>query len=229
MFVVIFEVQPRPERKDEYLELGKELKPRLEAIDGFIDNERFSSRHTPGRVLSLSTWRDEKSVVRWRSQGDHRQVQEKGRFEVFQDYRLRVGEVTDDTETPAGLPLMRQIRFDETEAGEAKTVTIAELTPSAGSKVEAPSILDRLGIGPGAEGLLEHEVFESIYTAGKLLLLAGWRNSAAASAWTPPMPAGIGSIRRRTVRIIREYGMFDRREAPQFYPEPTDRRATESR
>jgi heme-degrading monooxygenase HmoA len=72
------------------------LKPKLEAIDGFIDNERFASMKTKGRVLSLSIWRDEKAVVRWRTHGEHHDVQEKGRFEVFEDYHLRrVGEVTD--------------------------------------------------------------------------------------------------------------------------------------
>ena len=94
MFAVIFEVQPKSDRWDDYLSLAKQLKPKLEAIDGFIDNDRFESQRTKGRVLSLSTWRDEKSVVRWRTHGEHYAVQEKGRFEVFEDYHLRVGEVT---------------------------------------------------------------------------------------------------------------------------------------
>ncbi len=79
MFAVIFEVQPKKERWNDYLDLAKYLKPKLEAIDGFIDNERFESKRTKGRVLSLSTWRDEKAVVRWRTHGEHHGVQEKGR------------------------------------------------------------------------------------------------------------------------------------------------------
>jgi len=70
MFAVIFEVQPKKERWNDYLDLAKYLKPKLEAIDGFIDNERFESKRTKGRMLSLSTWRDEKAVVRWRTQGE---------------------------------------------------------------------------------------------------------------------------------------------------------------
>src|SRR5215213_7268929 len=118
MFVVIFEVQPKKERWDDYLDLAKRLKPELEAIDGFIDVERFESQRTKGRVLSLSTWRDEKSVVRWRTHGGHHQVQEKGRFEVFEDYHLRVGEVTADSH-PQGSSLQEQ-RYDVTEIGAAK-------------------------------------------------------------------------------------------------------------
>ena len=71
MFSVIFEVLPVGDRKDEYLDLAKHLKPILETIDGFVDNERFESKRRPGWVLSHSTWRDEKSVVRWRTQGEH--------------------------------------------------------------------------------------------------------------------------------------------------------------
>ncbi|MGA7127335.1 MAG: antibiotic biosynthesis monooxygenase, partial [Chthoniobacterales bacterium] len=102
MFAVIFEVQPKKERYDQYLELAKFLKPELERIDGFIDNERFASQKVEGRVLSLSTWRDEKSVIRWRTLAVHHGVQEKGRNEVFADYHLRVGEITTDTHVPAG-------------------------------------------------------------------------------------------------------------------------------
>ena len=71
------------------------MKPKLEAINGFINNERFASMKSKGRVLSLSIWRDEKAVVRWRTHGENHDVQEKARFEVFEDYHLRVGEVTD--------------------------------------------------------------------------------------------------------------------------------------
>src|ERR1700685_4803413 len=113
MFAVIFEVQPKKERWNDYPDRAKYLKPKLEAIDGFIDNERFESKRVKGLVLSLSTWRDEKAVVRWRTQGEHHGVQEKGRFEIFEDYHLRVGEVTDDSDSSRD-PSVVQQRLDET-------------------------------------------------------------------------------------------------------------------
>src|SRR3954467_15101956 len=112
MFAVIFEVQPKSDRWDQYLDLAKLLRPELEQIKGFIDNERFKSWRTEGRLLSLSIWTDEKAVVRWRTHAMHHGVQEKGRFEVFEDYHLRVGEITADTHMPGREPPKQQ-RFDE--------------------------------------------------------------------------------------------------------------------
>ena len=220
MFAVIFEVQPRKERFDDYLDLAKYLKPKLEAIDGFIDNERFVSKRTARHLLSLSTWRDEKAVIRWRTQGEHHGVQEKGRFEIFEDYHLRVGEVTADSAPPRGVGI-EQKRFDETEFGAAKLVTITELSPRAGSSWDARAELlpALLGLDARASGLVDQELFESIYNPGKLLLLAGWRDATAAGSWQPSRPEAAQSPRHRQVRIIRDYGMFERREAPQFYPE----------
>ncbi len=220
MFVVIFEVQPKKERWNDYLNLAKQLKPKLEAIDGFIDNERFASKRTAGRLLSLSTWRDEKAVVRWRSHGEHHAVQQKGRFEVFEDYHLRVGEVTADTQPPNGLAV-QQKRFDETKIGAAKTVTMTEITLKDGSTLGAgPDLVPtHLGLDATAAGLVNHELFESIYAPGKLLLLASWRDADAAGAWTPIRLPAAKLLRHRQVMIIRDYGMFDRREAPQFYPD----------
>src|SRR5262245_56161212 len=173
MFAVIFEVQPKPERWDDYLGLAKQLKPKLEAIDGFIDNERFESKRTKGRLLSLSTWRDEKAVVRWRSHGEHHGVQEKGRFEIFQNYHLRGGEMTADSQ-PTNCVAVQQKRFDATEVGTGKVVTITEVSPSEpGAPAAKPEQLPaQLGLKPSAAGLVDHEVFESIYNKGKLLLLA---------------------------------------------------------
>src|SRR4030088_3246370 len=147
MFSVIFEVHPRPERFDLYLDLAKELKPILEGIDGFIDNERFESTRRPGWILSHSTWRDEKSVVRWRTVAKHHDTQQRGRDEVFQDYHLRVGEVVSDTAPPNGVPLVEQ-RLDETEIGRAKFATLTEVLPSStGAGSLAPSELaDRLSL-----------------------------------------------------------------------------------
>jgi heme-degrading monooxygenase HmoA len=218
MFAVIFEVQPREGRFDDYLELAKSLRPRLDAIEGFIDIDRFASRRTKGRVLSLSIWRDEKAVVRWRTQSDHHGAQHKGRFEIFEDYRLRVGEIAADTAPPAGTPV-EQTRFDETQVGDAKIATITEVTPRHDGALDAEALRADLGLRADADGLIGQETFESIYNPGKLLLLASWRDTDAANTWAPAKPAAAGSLRHRQVRIIRDYGMHERAEAPQFYPD----------
>jgi heme-degrading monooxygenase HmoA len=113
------DVHPRREKFDLYLDLAKGLKPILEGIDGFIDNERFESSRGTGWILSHSTWRDEKSVVRWRTVAKHHDTQQRGRDEVFQDYHLRVGEIVADTAPPAGGAIIEQ-RLDETKIGRAQ-------------------------------------------------------------------------------------------------------------
>jgi len=96
MHVVIFEVEPTDEGKAEYLEIAGALRKELETIDGFISIERFESLVTPGKVLSLSTWRDEAAIQTWRERMAHRNAQNKGRDELFERYRIRVAEVVRD-------------------------------------------------------------------------------------------------------------------------------------
>jgi heme-degrading monooxygenase HmoA len=96
MIAVIFEVEPEPARRQEYLDTAAALRAELEAIDGFISVERFESLSRPGKLLSLSFWRDEEAVRRWRNLGSHREAQVRGRQGVFRDYRLRVAEVMRD-------------------------------------------------------------------------------------------------------------------------------------
>jgi heme-degrading monooxygenase HmoA len=90
MYAVIFEVEPRPGRQGDYLDIAAALRPQLEAIDGFISIERFESLAQKGKLLSLSFWRDADAVRRWREHAEHRAAQAKGRGEIFADYRISV-------------------------------------------------------------------------------------------------------------------------------------------
>lgn len=96
MIAVIFEVEPNPGRKDAYLDTAARLKPELEKMDGFISIERFESLVKPGKILSLSFWRDEDAVKRWRNFEGHRKAQSAGRATIFADYRLRIAHVLRD-------------------------------------------------------------------------------------------------------------------------------------
>ena len=96
MIAVIFEVLPFPGRTQEYLDLAADLRPELEKVDGFISIERFASLTNEGKILSLSIWRDEDAVTRWRGLKRHRLAQARGRAGIFADYRLRVAAVIRD-------------------------------------------------------------------------------------------------------------------------------------
>lgn len=96
MMAVIFEVLPHPDQKQAYLDAAAMLRPHLEKIDGFISIERFESLSQPGKILSLSYWRDEEAVRQWRTLEAHRRVQSAGRQTIFADYRLRVAHVVRD-------------------------------------------------------------------------------------------------------------------------------------
>jgi heme-degrading monooxygenase HmoA len=218
MFSVIFEVHPRPDQWDAYLGYAGLLRPELERIDGFVDNVRYRSLRREGWVLSLSGWRDEKSLVRWRTQADHHDVQRKGREEVFLDYHLRVGEVARDTRPPAALASGSQ-RTDVTAAGGGTTVTLIDGTRPAGAPdASRPDAAARwLGLERDAAGLVAWDVFDAVLSPGDLILVLTWHDDAAADDFErqAALPAG---ARLRRVHVIRDYGMFDRREAPQYWP-----------
>lgn len=96
MIAVIFEVEPRDGKRQAYLDAAARLRPMLEKIDGFVSIERFESLATPGKILSLSIWRDEEAVRQWRNVEEHRRIQAAGRESIFAGYRLRVAQVIRD-------------------------------------------------------------------------------------------------------------------------------------
>ena len=117
MIAVIFEVVPALGRKQEYLDLAEKLRPDVEKHDGFISIERFQSLTNEGKMLSLSIWRDEEAVKRWRQFEGHRTAQARGRGGVFADYRLRVASVIRDY----GMSERREAPADSRALHDAKT------------------------------------------------------------------------------------------------------------
>jgi hypothetical protein len=151
-----------------------------------------------------------------RTSARHHEIQQKGRNEVFRDYHLRVGEIIADNQLSPGQRLIEQ-RFDET-AAPAKHIALSEAAPAdLPAEPDAATVAARLGVPDKAAhpGLVDWDAFKSIYQPGKFILLRSWRDAAAAAG---PPAAG---VRHRRVRVIRDYGMFDRMEAPQYYPDVT--------
>lgn len=96
MIAVIFEADTVPAKQARYLELAAELKPLLADIAGFISIERFQSLTTEGKILSLSWWQDEESVLAWKKNIFHQAAQAEGRESVFSYYRIRIAHVVRD-------------------------------------------------------------------------------------------------------------------------------------
>lgn len=96
MIAVMFEVVPHPGHRQDYLDHAARLRPLLEEIDGFISVERFQSLADPGKLLSLSVFRDEAALAQWRNIEAHRAAQQAGRGGLFADYRLRIATVIRD-------------------------------------------------------------------------------------------------------------------------------------
>ncbi|MDT7816942.1 MAG: hypothetical protein QOJ42_6858 [Acidobacteriaceae bacterium] len=221
MFSVLFEVHPKPDQWDAYLNYAKVLRPELEAVEGFVDNIRYRSLTREGWILSLSNWRDEKSVVRWRTKTRHHEIQERGRDDVLSDYHLRVGQVTQDTRIPEGSTLQEQ-RLDETEVGEGTTVTLIDAKrPSEWKETNNPAdCAEWLGLAPFTD-FVSWDIFDAVLTPGDLILMLTWRDNAMAEDFESSVGLPEGA-RLRRVRIVRDYGMYDRREAPQYYPDATN-------
>ena len=96
MIAVIFEVWPHPEHRDAYLSWAADLKNELLRMEGFLSIERFQSLTDPDKLLSLSFWRDEECLAKWRNLESHRAAQAAGRKTIFRDYHLRIAAVLRD-------------------------------------------------------------------------------------------------------------------------------------
>ena len=147
-------------------------------------------------------------------------------MEIFLDYRLRVGQLTKDTNIPAGYELQEQ-RLDETEVSESTTVILIDgkRPPESVRRSRAEDVASGLGLPSKVEALVSWDVFDAVLTPGDAILLMSWRDHVQAEAFENTISLQDG-VRLRRVRVVRDYGMFDRREAPQYYPDAQGRKTT---
>ena len=112
------------------------------------------------------------------------------------------------------------------KSGNLRSLHSRKSTPERSTIFATQGDLLHLGLDRHSGAIVERDVFASIYNPGKIALLVGWKDVEAAKAWSPEKIDGMQALRQRNIRIVREYGRFDRREAPQFYPDVKDKRRT---
>lgn len=203
MISQLFEVQIKEGQIDRYLDLAASLKPTLEAMGGCLFLDRFKSLTRENVLLSYQIWRDEGSMVAWRVDAKHHGVQETGREHVFADYRIRIAQVLHEERLEKSAWRPERLSPYNYPKRRPPTFVVASESRSRELAVETP---------------WERDVFESVYRPGMFAHLVD----------VPSFDAGVGLGRKlfaeattdyfRVLEVMRDYGMFDRGEAPQYYP-----------
>ena len=139
------------------------------------------------------------------------------RDRVFADYRMHIGEFFADTRVPAGQTLLQQ-RLDVTEAGTGKAITLLDAKRELDwvKQAGADAVAMSLGFDPGASRPVAWDVFDAVAAPGNVIALVKWGGLAAAEAFARDVALPEG-VRLRNIRVVRDYGMLDRREAPQYF------------
>jgi heme-degrading monooxygenase HmoA len=208
MIGLFFEVQTRPGHRDQYLDLAAALKPALEATGGCLSIERFRSLTRQDLLLSHQIWQDEGALTAWRVHGQHHKVQELGRAQVFADYRIRIAQVIHEARPgkPVWQPERRTPYNDP--ARRPPTYVLSAESQNAG----LPAQTD-----------WRRDAFESVYRDGQFAHLIDVPDAQSGIAFGARLFADPTIEYFRILEVMRDYGMYDRTEAPQYYP-PVERR-----
>jgi heme-degrading monooxygenase HmoA len=209
MISLFFEVEIKPGRIDQYLNLAASLKPELEAMGGCLFLDRFKSLSRDNLILSYQIWQDEGSLTAWRVHAHHHDVQTLGRDKVFSDYRIRVAQVI--YEAKPGQPVWQPERRASYNDPARRPPTYVLTTESKSAELPVASEW-------------RSETFASVYRDGQFAHLIELPDHQSGVAFAPRLFAEPTTEYVRIVEVVRDYGMYDRKEAPQFYP-PKSREA----
>jgi heme-degrading monooxygenase HmoA len=203
MIGLFFEVQTRPGHADQYLNLAASLKPSLEAMGGCRFIDRFRSLTRENLLLSYQIWQDEGAMTAWRAHAYHHEVQKTGREKVFSDYRIRVAQVIHEARPGQAVwqPDRRTPYNDP--ARRPPTYVLAAESKHARLPVETE---------------WRRDAFESVYRSGYFAHLIDLPDHPSGVEFGPRLFADPTTEYFRIFEVMRDYGMYDRTEAPQYYP-----------
>jgi heme-degrading monooxygenase HmoA len=207
MIGLFFEVQTRDGHRDQYLNLAASLKPELERIGGCLFIDRFQSLTRENLLLSYQIWQDEAALTAWRVHGQHHKVQEIGREKVFSDYRIRIAQVIH--EARPGRPVWQPERRTPYNDPARRQPTYVLAFESKSAKLAAATDWRR-------------DAFESVYREGCFAHLIDVPDPQSGVDLGKTLLADPSSEYFRILEVMRDYSMYDRTEAPQYYP-PVER------
>ena len=211
MIGLFFEVQTRPGHRDQYLQLAASLKPSLEAMGGCLFIDRFRSLTREDLLLSHQIWQDEGALTAWRVHAYHHEVQTIGREKVFSDYRIRVAQLIH--EARPGQPIWRPERRTpyNDPARRQPTYVLAVESKSAELPVQTQ---------------WRRDSFESVYRDGYFAHLIDLPDDRSGVEFGPRLFADPTAEYFRVFEVMRD--MYERTEAPQYYPPVERKSASES-
>jgi heme-degrading monooxygenase HmoA len=204
MLALFFEVHPKPERLQDYLDTAAKLKPALDATGGCLFIERFKSLRREGLLMSFQIWRDEAAMTAWRTNETHHKAQTLGRTQMFLDYRLRVAQVLREEEPGKPAWKAQRINVYNDPAHKSPRYMMAVQSTSADFLASEADFI---------------ESYASIYREGEFLHVVEIASARAGIEVSENCRIGAPAYNYRLCEIERDYGMFERAEAAQYYPE----------
>jgi len=193
MLALFFEVLPKPGHEDHYFRHVGMLKPVLAEHKGMTWLDRFKSLSRDRVILSHQLWVDDAAIVGWREDKQHQGSQTAGRYKHFEDYRIRIAELF--------------LRVEQASPAE-------QLEP--GSDATGSYIVAGHSTGKPLEGF--EESFASVNIDGAYVGISSVANEADARNLVNQMSDDQSMSWGFAARMTRDYGMFERDQAPQDYP-----------
>lgn len=203
MIGLFFEVQTKQGHRDQYLELAASLRPALDAMGGCVFIDRFQSISRDNLMLSYQIWQDEGALTAWRVHARHHKVQEIGREAVFSDYRIRIAQVIHEArpKQPAWQPERQTPYNDPKRRAPTYVLAVESKNPKLPMNTE-----------------WRYDAFASVYRQGQFAHLIDVPDAQAGIAFGEGLFADPTTEYVRIFEVMRDYGMYERSEAPQYYP-----------
>ncbi|KAK4621901.1 hypothetical protein CLAFUR4_07525 [Fulvia fulva] len=206
-FIVIFEATFPASKNAVAGAHCTKIAPFLSDQEGFIPETGFISPHNEEKHLTYAKCEGEAAAQRWRMNSEHLRIQHKARHGVFEDFRLRCGSDFTDQEllTPTEQSGQYMVVYEE---------LMSDATKEGGLEASA---IERLSIS-GATDIFNDASEITAYQGEKSIVwLMPFQSKEAAVKCMASQ--AFGKLQHtpdavRLMRIMRDYGKSNRKEAP---------------